>query len=103
MLKTIVALIFGESLSIYGELLIAKGNVYWWLLPMGIVSWVALLYGYWSGYKAGGIWAVTAVSIGSIVVIEPILVWMMFHEMPSRNALIGCVFGLLGIVFASIK
>lgn len=101
-LYAVLALLTGEVLAIYGELLAAKGAP-WKGCLLGFVSWPLLIWGYWYGYRIGGIWQVTAASIGSIVIAEPLLVWGMFREYPGRNALIGCVLGVLGLVIASVK
>lgn len=98
----IVCLFIGEVLSIYGELLAAKerpilGTVY------GLIGWPFLIFGYWFGYKNNGIWQITAVTLGCVIIVEPILVWAMFHEYPGHNALIGCILGALGIIVASVK
>jgi hypothetical protein len=102
MLKIIIALFIGETLAIYGELLAAKGSP--WIGSMvGLTGYPFLIFGYWYGYKIGGIWQVTATSLGTILIAEPILVLTMFSETPSRNALIGCILGALGLVIASVK
>jgi len=98
----LLALFTGEALAIYGELLSAKGHL-WKGLPWGFISWPLLLWGYWAGSKNGGIWRVTAVSLGSILIVEPLLIICMFREAPERNALIGCLLGVAGIVVASVK
>jgi hypothetical protein len=46
------------------------------------------------------IWVVGAVSIASIVVVEPIITYLIFHELPGRGALIGLILGILAIISA---
>jgi len=101
-LLPMLALFFGEALAIYGELLAAKGRPFAGLL-IGLPGWPLLIWGYWAGCRAGGVWRVTAASIGSILIAEPLLVVLMFREAPERNALIGCLLGAAGIVVASMK
>jgi hypothetical protein len=102
LLLPILSLFFGETLSICGELLAAKGRLLEGTL-IGLPGWLLLVYAYWAGYRAGGIWQLTAFSLGSILVVEPLLVTFLFREIPSRNSLIGCLFGAVGLIIASIK
>lgn len=102
MFKAVIALLIGETLAIYGELLAAKGSP-WWGSGIGLFGYPFLIFGYWYGYKQGGIWQVTATSLGTILIAEPLLVLTMFRETPERNALIGCVLGALGLIVASMK
>ena len=102
MLKVILALFFGETLAILGELLAAKEHP-WTGLALGAIGWPLLVWSYYTGYKAGGIWQITATSVGAILIAEPILILLMFREAPGRHALIGCLLGAVGIVIASIK
>ena len=102
MLKIVLAILVGESLGIFGELLAAKGKPAIGF-AIGLVGWALLIWGYWAGYKQNSIWQITATSIGSILVVEPMLIVLLFQEAPGRNALIGCVLGALGIIIASIK
>jgi hypothetical protein len=102
MLKPVLALFFGETLCILGELIAAK-NYLWTGAVIGFFGWPLLIWGYWTGYRSGGIWQVTAASIGCILIVEPILVLMIFREAPSRNALIGCLLGAVGLVVANYK
>lgn len=102
-IQAIIALFCGESLAIYGEMLATKSRFTWAVL-CGVIGQLSLLYGYWIGYKATGhVWSVTVASIGSIVIVEPILIWITLHEPPTRNALIGWLFGVAGIVIANLK
>ena len=48
----------------------------------------------------GDIWLVTVVSVTSLLMLEPLVIWSMFHEMPGRGELIGFCLGALGLVAA---
>ena len=97
------ALFCGEAFAIYAELIAAKGHPFIGMIYK-IPSLPLLILGYWAGYKAAGnIWQVTAVSVCSILIVEPLLIILMFREVPERNALIGCLCGFAGIIIASIK
>ncbi len=106
-----VALIAGgEALAIYAEMLVARtpGALGEWLapsvapavLPLVLLITLAggfLLAGYWLGYATfQNIWVVSAASITGILIVEPVLAWSMFHESPTKGAVIGLVLGAIG-------
>ncbi len=102
----ILFLFFGESLAIYSEIIAAKniqnfsGTFYKMSLVMAVAG-LLLIAGYMLGLKyLGNIWIVGVVSIASIIIMEPILTYLLFHEMPSRGALVGLIFGVLGLLSA---
>ena len=95
----VVMLSFGEALCIYSEMLVAKKPDWLWTFFLITLAGVPLLLGYHYGYKAfGSMWAVMAVSVASILIVEPAMVWAMFHEVPSRLSLIALVLGAVGLV-----
>ena len=97
----IALLLLGETLAIYAELIAAKGRLVV-ALVWGFPATTALILGYYLGYKTtNNIWAITAMSIGSICVAEPVLILMMFHQAPTRNALLALFLGVFGIIIAS--
>ena len=60
-----------------------------------------LIAGYMFGLKyIQNIWVIGAVSIASIIIMEPIITYLLFREIPSRGALLGFVFGILGLLSA---
>lgn len=106
-----VALIFfGEAFSIAAELHASRralqdpGSFVTIFGPMFLLITLGgalLVAGYMLGYlHMKNIWIIAAVSIGSIVVVEPILAWTLFHQIPTTGALIGLVLGVLGVLFA---
>ena len=99
-LLAIILLIIGEAISIYIELILAKGNKNILLLSLiFIFATPFLLYGYILGYQSfQNIWVVSVISITSILIIEPVLCWIIFKELPSRGAIIGLIFGSLGFI-----
>jgi hypothetical protein len=94
----------GEILAIYAELYSAhqmqiKNTQQGFLISFIImtIAGAALLSGYMIGYKAfDNIWIVVAVSVGSILIVEPIVAYTMFKEMPTKGAIIGLVLGMAG-------
>lgn len=106
-----ILLIFaGEVFSIGAQLLASKrvvngtegaGVFLMWMLVLGAIGGVSIVAGYILGYlHFKNIWVVTAISIGSIVVFEPILALILFKQVPTMGAAIGIVLGVLGIISA---
>jgi hypothetical protein len=92
-------LLLGEFIAIGGELLVARSQQMFWPSVMYLISVIPLLLGYKIGYAAyGDIWIVTALSITSILLVEPILSFAMFQTLPQRGALLGLILGSLGLV-----
>jgi hypothetical protein len=73
-------------------------------LKMFLVMVIAggfLIAGYMLGFRAfKNIWVVSVISITSILVIEPILAYAVFRQMPTTGAIVGFVFGVLGAIAA---
>jgi hypothetical protein len=101
-----LAIFFGESLVIASELWTARyhgtaaGNV-----PAAIAASVAgallLVLGYTLGYRAlGNIWLVTALSLSSILVVEPTISWLLFREVPTLGAAVALALGVAGMAVA---
>jgi uncharacterized membrane protein len=60
---------------------------------------VLLLLGYYLGYRGlKNIWVVTVVSIGSILVAEPVLILVFFRDAPTPGAWVGLGLAVLGII-----
>ena len=97
-LATLAALAIGEALCIYSEMLVAKKPDWLWTFFLITLAGVPLLLGYHYGYKAfDSMWPVMAISVASILIVEPILVWTMFRDVPSRTSLIALGLGIVGI------
>lgn len=100
-------MVVGEFCAIYSEVVVAKlaqtGSASWETLFLPLVlmcfAGICLLAAYWLGYVAvGDIWIVTVVSVISLLLLEPVVVWALFHESPGRGALIGFTLGALGML-----
>jgi hypothetical protein len=108
----VLLLIIGESLSIYAEMVsarsvnLSKNPLLFVFLKMFLMMTVAggfLLLGYILGFGAfKNIWIVSVASITSILVVEPILAWTMFRQIPTIGAIIGLALGVIGFVVAMI-
>jgi hypothetical protein len=105
----IVLLFVGEALSIYSEMWGARhfnsSNNWVLFFKMMIIFTLAggmLIGGYMLGFSAfKNIWIVTALSVGSILVVEPILAYSLFHQLPTVGALVGLILGVAGIISAT--
>ncbi|NRH41851.1 hypothetical protein [Pseudomonas sp. MS15a(2019)] len=102
----IALMIIGEGCIIYAELaaarLAAAVGLDWHdaLLLAGLAcfSGLCLLLAYGLGYRAtGDIWVVAVVSVLVLLVCEPLLIWLLFQELPGRGALVGSILGALGL------
>lgn len=99
---------FGEFLVIYSEQLGAK------LYGLGTTSFLSaftltvlpalvgvffLVIGYMLGLKYHqNIWTVTAISFGSILIVEPFFNYFYIGQLPEFGSAVGFGFGVLGIL-----
>ena len=106
-LSALLLLFFGEFLAIYAEMTGARlpsfaGAPTASLMKIfgGIfLGSLGLLFGYYYCYKAfQNIWIVTAISITSILLVEPALAYIFFHEIPTRGAMVGLILGAAGLI-----
>ncbi len=103
---SILCIFIGESLAIYAEVIAAKGintflSSFWKMTALMFVAGAFLIAGYMFGMKyLQNIWIVGAISIASIVVVEPLITYLIFEELPARGPLIGLILGVLAIASA---
>ena len=106
-----IALVFaGEALSIAAEMFGARLQGHQsetflvvFVKMFGLITFAGglLILGYMVGLRAfQNIWIVSAISITSILIIEPLLAYTVFHHAPTLGALIGLVLGALGFAAA---
>lgn len=105
-LVPVLLIIIGETIYNWSELIIAKQaksletNPYF-IIKIALIATISgliIIAGYYYGYKlTKNIWIVTAASICTILITEPIISWLIFHEIPTRGATFGLIFGILGI------
>lgn len=104
----IVILFSGEALSIYSEMIAAKTHtisnlqfIEVFLKGFFIIACAGgfLIAGYMIGFKSfKNIWMVSALSITSILIMEPLIGYLIFQQLPTRGALIGLILGATGFV-----
>jgi hypothetical protein len=105
-LVPILAILVGESLAIYSEIIAAKNvdtflSTFWKMIGLNAIAGVFLITGYMLGIKyLQNIWVVGAISIASIVIAEPFVAYLIFHELPTKGPIIGFALGILAILAA---
>lgn len=104
----VLAMLFaGESLMIYAEMAGAKSNhiasqpflqIFLKMLLLMTIAGGFLIAGYMLGFNAfKNIWIVSVASITSILIVEPILAWTVFQQVPTVGAVAGFVLGAIGL------
>lgn len=98
----------GELLVIYSEQIGAKlygvgtysfGPAFALTLIPAITGAVLLVVGYMLGVKLHqNIWAITALSLSSILIVEPLFNYFYIGHIPELGSFIGFLFGVCGIL-----
>lgn len=66
-----------------------------------IFAGALLVAGYMFGIKYfHDIWVVAVISVTSIVIVEPIIIYFLFNETPKSGAFVGMILGILGLLSA---
>jgi len=103
----ILLLFFGEAAAIYMESFAAKNYTSFQFFSLFtlkifllvILSGGCLVAAYILGYRVfKNIWVVAVSSITAILIIEPILIYLFFRQLPSTGSWIGLVLGAVGFV-----
>ena len=108
----VLALLFiGEALMIYAEMAGARSShiasqpflqIFLKMLLLVTLAGGFLIAGYMLGFNVfKNIWIVSVASITSILIVEPILAWTFFQQVPTIGAVAGFVLGAIGL-FLSI-
>jgi hypothetical protein len=104
----IILLIIGEILAIYAEMIAAKQYSISSESPLKVFLKAFLTFGISGGFLISGyilgfsafknIWIVTALSVTTILIVEPILAYTIFHQAPTKGAVIGLILGGIGLL-----
>ncbi len=104
----LACIFFGEVLVIYSEQIGAKlygvqavsfGTAFAYTVLPAVTGAMLLVVGYMLGVKYHqNIWAVTALSLSSILLVEPLFNYFYIGHMPELGSFIGFLFGVLGIL-----
>ena len=88
-LVAVLLVFFGETFSIGAELVASKRVAAYGADYLYIFLWmfIPIVAGYILGYlHLKNIWIIAAISIGSILVVEPILAFLLFRQLPTFGA-----------------
>jgi len=108
-IAAVTAIFLGEALSILAELIASRqfgktGGDWAMLLPMFVLisfGGILLVFGYALSYMyLKNIWIIVAISVGAILVAEPVLTVLLFTDVPTTGSLIGLVLGAFGVLAA---
>jgi hypothetical protein len=93
--------VYGARL--YGQQSVGIIQAFLHTVPALIVGGLCLVFGYMLGMKHfQNIWAVTAISFGTILVSEPLFDYFYIGQVPSFGAAIGFFFGIVGILATTL-
>jgi len=107
----VIAFVFiGEALSIYAEMVGARSHsvaaqpVLQIFLKMFLLITIGggfLIAGYMFGFSAfKNIWIISVASITSVLIVEPVMAYAFFQQMPTRGAIVGFILGVAGFISA---
>ncbi len=107
-LLAIALLLVGEAFSVYAEMIAAKEHalanqsfqtIFIKAFCQMAIAGALLIAGYMLGYRSfRNIWMVSALSITSILLMEPLIGYLVFLQIPTRGALIGLILGAVGFI-----
>lgn len=106
LLASVGLLLVGEGINVLAELYAAKIPPSALFRTQSLILFIMvffgcsfLLLGYSVGYGAvKNIWIVTAASVASILIVEPVLAYTFFNTLPEKGALLGLIFGVAGLI-----
>lgn len=111
-LLILASIFLGELIGVYLEISLASkfetvgsfgevGKFILLLTPLFVISFLLLLLGYIYGYRSfNKIWIITIVSWSSILLVEPILNYFIFNELPQGRILISGILAIVAIVIS---
>jgi hypothetical protein len=103
----ILLLLIGEALSVYSEMIAAhlhdlssqSVSIFFKSSTSIALAGCFLVAGYMLGYQSfRNIWIVSALSITSILIMEPFIGFIIFGQLPTTGAWIGLIFGTIGFI-----
>ncbi len=107
----LILILMGEALSIYAEMVGARNHsissqpflqIFLKMFLLIVLAGGFLIAGYMLGFNVfKNIWIVSVASITSILIVEPILAWIIFHQVPTLGGILGFILGAIGL-FLSI-
>ncbi|WP_407120939.1 hypothetical protein [Bradyrhizobium sp. STM 3561] len=108
-IAAMAAIFLGEALSICAELIASRQfgktggdlTILWPMFLLVCLGGILLVFGYALGYMhLQNIWIIVAISVGAILIVEPMLTFLLFRDVPTAGSLIGLVLGGFGVLAA---
>jgi hypothetical protein len=106
----IILILLGEALAISAEMVAARNyfvgqqpfvSVFFRVSPVLILGAALLISGYMLGFaQFKNIWIVSAVSVTSILILEPAIAYAFTGQVPTRGPLLGLILGVSGFLAA---
>jgi hypothetical protein len=103
-----VLLVFlGELFAVLAETFGTKYQMFssgfWRMILLITISGLFLVLGYYYGYKGfQNLWIITVVSLTTLLIVEPLIIFTIFGQTPTMGALIGFILGVIGLICAII-
>ena len=107
-LIALLLLLVGEALTVASEMYAAHYHEHRLASVSQIVLVATLAFalsggfliaGYMVGYQAfRNIWVVTTISVTSILFVEPLIAYFLFHEWPTPGVVVGVFLGIFGFI-----
>ena len=101
----IISVFLGELFAVYAETFGVRQQLFssgfWKIVLFMTIGGILLVMGYILGYKGyQNLWIVTVVSITTLLIAEPLVIYIFFNQIPTTGALIGFILGILGLIAA---
>lgn len=105
----ILFLFIGESLYLCSEMFVAKGaldgsskiTTLGPAILMVVVGGFIFLASVYFGMRLfKDVWIIAVMSVAAIVIMEPVLVWLFFNQLPTTKTAIGFLLGVAGLVIS---
>jgi len=105
----ILFLFLGESFYLYSEMFVAKNSangsfktssfiITASLVVLGGIFFLSSVYFGINLFK--NIWIIAVMSVAAIVVMEPLLAYLFFKQLPTLKTAVGFILGIAGLIIA---
>lgn len=98
----LILVFLGEIFAIYAETFAVKFSLwsggFWKMFLIMSIGGFLLITGYLLGYRVyHNLWIITVISITTLLIAEPLVIYFIFNQIPSKGALIGFILGIIGL------
>lgn len=106
-ISAILLVFFGELFAVSAETFGTRHEMFssgfWKMIILMTISGILLVLGYFYGYKAyQNLWTITVISLTTLLIAEPFIIFVFFHQTPTIGALIGFILGIIGLICALV-